>query len=182
MDILTFETCWAVNSEIIKQVTSSWPVFIQLSVWNVGYNPKYYHRKNKSKVSYKSLCCSASQWPSHNTNNLICPISRYSQVTVEMHRAVCLSGTFIPASFRLDRALYRCHWKTLQFVPSPSDPPPITGCNVLTTDRALLTDLHNNNTNNEYITIYAEIFKRHLKRMQAEALLNVVWSYISQTS
>jgi hypothetical protein len=30
MDALTFETCWAVNSEIIKQVTSSWSIFIQL--------------------------------------------------------------------------------------------------------------------------------------------------------
>ena len=28
MDILTFETCWVVNSEIIKQVTSSWSIFI----------------------------------------------------------------------------------------------------------------------------------------------------------
>jgi len=30
MDVLTFETCWAVNSEIIKQVTSSWSIFIKL--------------------------------------------------------------------------------------------------------------------------------------------------------
>ena len=30
MDVLTFETCWAVNSEIIKQVTSRWSIFIQL--------------------------------------------------------------------------------------------------------------------------------------------------------
>ena len=30
MDVLTFETCWAVNNEIIKQVTSSWSIFIQL--------------------------------------------------------------------------------------------------------------------------------------------------------
>ena len=29
MDVLTFETCWAVNSEIIKQVISSWSIFIQ---------------------------------------------------------------------------------------------------------------------------------------------------------
>ena len=29
MDVLTFETCWAANSEIIKQVTSSWSIFIQ---------------------------------------------------------------------------------------------------------------------------------------------------------
>ena len=31
MDVLTFETCWALNSEIIKQVTSSSSIFIQLS-------------------------------------------------------------------------------------------------------------------------------------------------------
>jgi len=30
MDVLTFETRCAVNSEIIKQVTSSWSIFIQL--------------------------------------------------------------------------------------------------------------------------------------------------------
>ena len=30
LDVLTFETCWAVNSEIIKQVTSSWSIIIQL--------------------------------------------------------------------------------------------------------------------------------------------------------
>ena len=31
MDVLIFETCWVVNSEIIKQVTSSWYIFIQLT-------------------------------------------------------------------------------------------------------------------------------------------------------
>jgi hypothetical protein len=33
MDLLTFETCWAVNGEIIKRVTSSWSIFIQVSRW-----------------------------------------------------------------------------------------------------------------------------------------------------
>jgi len=33
LDVLTSETCWAVNNEIIKQVTSSWSLFIQLSRW-----------------------------------------------------------------------------------------------------------------------------------------------------
>jgi len=33
MDVLTFETCWTVNSEIIKLVTSSWSLFIQISRW-----------------------------------------------------------------------------------------------------------------------------------------------------
>jgi len=31
MVVLTSETCWALNNEIIKQVTSSWSIFIQLS-------------------------------------------------------------------------------------------------------------------------------------------------------
>jgi len=30
MDVLTSETCCALNNEIIKQVTSSWSLFIQL--------------------------------------------------------------------------------------------------------------------------------------------------------
>ena len=30
MDVLTSETCWALNNEIKKQVTSSWSLFIQL--------------------------------------------------------------------------------------------------------------------------------------------------------
>ena len=30
VDVVTSETCWALNNEIIKQVTSSWPLFIQL--------------------------------------------------------------------------------------------------------------------------------------------------------
>ena len=30
VDVLTSETCWALNKEIIKQVTSSWSLFIQL--------------------------------------------------------------------------------------------------------------------------------------------------------
>jgi len=30
MDVLASETCWAVNNEIIKQVTSSWSLFNQL--------------------------------------------------------------------------------------------------------------------------------------------------------
>jgi len=31
MDVLTPETCLELNNEIIKQVTSSWSLFIQLS-------------------------------------------------------------------------------------------------------------------------------------------------------
>ena len=30
MEVLIFETCWALNNEIVKQVTSSWSIFIQV--------------------------------------------------------------------------------------------------------------------------------------------------------
>ena len=33
MDVLTSETCWTLNNEIIKQVTSSWSLFIELWRW-----------------------------------------------------------------------------------------------------------------------------------------------------
>jgi len=33
MAVLTSETCWALNNEIKKQVTSSWSLFIQLPRW-----------------------------------------------------------------------------------------------------------------------------------------------------
>jgi hypothetical protein len=33
MVVLTFETCWALNNGIIKQVTSSWSICIQLWRW-----------------------------------------------------------------------------------------------------------------------------------------------------
>ena len=32
IDVLTSETCWTLNNEIIMQVTSSWSLFIQLQV------------------------------------------------------------------------------------------------------------------------------------------------------
>jgi len=37
-DVNTSETCWALNNEIIKQVTSSWPLFIQIS--NIHIEPE----------------------------------------------------------------------------------------------------------------------------------------------
>ena len=37
MDVLTFETCRAVNNEIIKQVTSSWSIFIHFVKQRVHY-------------------------------------------------------------------------------------------------------------------------------------------------
>jgi len=36
MDVLTSETCWTLNNEIIKQVTSSLSLFIQLSFYYIS--------------------------------------------------------------------------------------------------------------------------------------------------
>ena len=33
MDVLTSETCWALNNEIIKRVTSSWSLFIHIYIY-----------------------------------------------------------------------------------------------------------------------------------------------------
>ena len=41
MEVLTSDTCWAVNNEIIKQVTSSWSLFIQISQISSEYSWKY---------------------------------------------------------------------------------------------------------------------------------------------
>jgi len=50
MDVLTSETCWTLNNEIIKQVTSSWSFFIQLKsttfpspgrlMWGLFFTPQ----------------------------------------------------------------------------------------------------------------------------------------------
>ena len=48
MDVLTFETCWAVNSEIIKQVTSIWSIFIQLK--------QFYLKEDTNTVTDWGVC------------------------------------------------------------------------------------------------------------------------------
>jgi len=45
MDVLTSETCWALNNEIIKQVTSSWSLFIQL------WSPQFKELKHNNMLS-----------------------------------------------------------------------------------------------------------------------------------
>jgi len=55
VDVLTSETCWALNNEIIKQVTSSWSLFIQLCVWKYE---EWFWRGN-SEVLRERTCSSA---------------------------------------------------------------------------------------------------------------------------
>ena len=38
MDVLTLKTCWALTNEIIKQVTSSWSLFVQLVEMYFGFS------------------------------------------------------------------------------------------------------------------------------------------------
>jgi len=52
MNVLTSETCWALNNEIIKQVTSSWSLFIQLSMKFVVVGSYY---------CFKPLMCTGNQ-------------------------------------------------------------------------------------------------------------------------
>jgi len=60
MDVLTFETCWALNNEIIKQVTSNWSILIQLNInlTHVSYTntqvPVPVHG-NKRKITSKNI-------------------------------------------------------------------------------------------------------------------------------
>ena len=42
MDVLTFEICWAVNSEIINLVTSSWSIFIQWPLYFDVFKTYYF--------------------------------------------------------------------------------------------------------------------------------------------
>jgi len=57
MDVLTSETCWALNNEIIKQVISSWSLFIQL-IKHYLSNFKQFHYFQHD--TYQSLCIQKS--------------------------------------------------------------------------------------------------------------------------
>ena len=62
MDVPTFETCWAVNSEIIKQVTSSWSIFIQLSRWctaQILYSITLSRKWSRYEIMWKNIVESA---------------------------------------------------------------------------------------------------------------------------
>ena len=55
IDVSTSETCWSVNNEIIKQVTSSWSLFIQLynryyTITDVPVSPLKLVRTHREKV------------------------------------------------------------------------------------------------------------------------------------
>ena len=42
MDVLISESCWTLNNEIIKQVTSSWSLFIQPLLFFLCFSPNLY--------------------------------------------------------------------------------------------------------------------------------------------
>jgi len=66
MDVLKFETCWALNNEIIKQLTSSWSIFIQPTtslhwalLWAIEFTGLYEignpTKKEQQLVSYEIM-------------------------------------------------------------------------------------------------------------------------------
>jgi len=67
MDVLTSETCWALYKEIIKQVTSSWSLFTQVSfkitriiVVSLSSNLKFY--ENPSSWNRRFSCRRKDGW------------------------------------------------------------------------------------------------------------------------
>jgi len=71
MDVLTSETCWALNKEIIKQVTSSWSLFTQIYIYIYIYIYWVFSRLvwcgeancwPKNLPMFCSLCMAASRW------------------------------------------------------------------------------------------------------------------------
>ena len=61
MDVLTSETCWALNNEIKKQVTTSWSLFIQLLktiflASNISHL-QFLKNKEMSKLNVISIVC-----------------------------------------------------------------------------------------------------------------------------
>jgi len=94
MNVLTSEKCWALNKEIIKQVTSSWSLSTQLywwssQCWQNNHNLSALLHNNDSwihqlSVAFKNLIifCKTQQLPS-STNMLfvdrhICSFSYWS--------------------------------------------------------------------------------------------------------
>jgi len=63
MDVWTSETCWALNNEIKKQVTSSWSLFIQLCILFVVHKNKLH-----SQCDVKSCTVMEQAATSHLSN------------------------------------------------------------------------------------------------------------------
>ena len=58
MDVLTFGTCGVSNNEIIKQVTSSWSIFIQLTkkcLYSQVWHPKRLEIPSTPQLSYHTF-------------------------------------------------------------------------------------------------------------------------------
>ena len=78
MDVLTFETCWTLNNEIIKQVTSSWSIFIQLWFIIISHWQRQTHvTTGISSCSVVKLLCSLYQkYPVDSGYKVSCTVPR----------------------------------------------------------------------------------------------------------
>jgi len=100
MDVLTSETCWALNSEIKKQVTSSWSIVIQLerkfgtkrcvdiyhnSYWphlsDLAYLPRVEVYLNYHIWDVTHLPSTAFHWSPHSKFGSITNLSTYFRLT-----------------------------------------------------------------------------------------------------
>jgi hypothetical protein len=115
MDILIFETCWTLNNVIIKQVTSSWSIFIQLClhqfervapfkvkiIWYWNFSPFRFsaHKSSTYSGSLPSAVLSNS-----TINTMKCrSIFQRRDNNVEFIKSLCTYHWFIADSFLFTR-------------------------------------------------------------------------------
>jgi len=82
MNVLTSETCWALNKETIKQVTSIWSLFIHLSRWCTVRSNKHKTRISVYLREDGDWSRSKRLWPTLNCTEQI--ISKESSVALEL--------------------------------------------------------------------------------------------------
>ena len=72
MDVLTFETCWALSNEIIKQVTSRWSIFIQLRTFMVSKQGNIKRHRTKIWIYLPVSQMGCHYWQLDNWSTEVC--------------------------------------------------------------------------------------------------------------
>jgi len=111
MDVLTSETCWAVNNEIRKQVTSSLSLFIQL--WNLIF--EYFSKicfygwlksdKNNGTLHEDQYTYTSDHISLNSSQNEKC----FRKKVVEKIKTILYPIIFFPEN----RAVYEIIWKNV---------------------------------------------------------------------
>jgi len=82
MDVLTSEICWALNNEIIRQATSSWSIFIQLSWWCTFQKHKIF----PPNLPLSDKGCVIKEWWNWSMSNVSKCVQHTSLMTVASRR------------------------------------------------------------------------------------------------